>query len=320
MPLAASRAAMTPARALLPAWKGLIMEPKLATRPPACEAAMASAVALRSPSSPRSLAQRGRRGQRAVDAGGMPAALVQVAFLAQRELRPDLEADDVGGDHVLPARSERFAFGEEGRDEDRAAVAAGIVVIERVGGGAVDPRGEWSRGAARGEEDRSFRLLAAVEHGARDDLRPPAPRCRPSSRRRSRRSRASPRRSPPPAGRVGGARDEIAQFTRQSHRRSLRPSRRWRPRRGPSRAATCRLPPSLTEPGSGWPTISSARLRGLDQLVEVDAGLDAHLLAHEHQVLGADVAGRALVRRRTGSRRGRRREESNWCTPISSPA
>ena len=36
-------------------------------------------------------------------------------------------------------------------------------------------------------------------------------------------------------------------------------------------------------------------LRGLDQRVEVDAGVDAHLAAGEHQILGADVAGRTLV-------------------------
>jgi hypothetical protein len=34
----------------------------------------------------------------------------------------------------------------------------------------------------------------------------------------------------------------------------------------------------------------------LDQRVEIDAGLDAHLLAQQHQLFSADVAGRALVR------------------------
>src|SRR5439155_19964337 len=30
----------------------------------------------------------------------------------------------------------------------------------------------------------------------------------------------------------------------------------------------------------------------LDQRIEIDAGIDAHLLAEQHQLLGADVAGR----------------------------
>ena len=33
----------------------------------------------------------------------------------------------------------------------------------------------------------------------------------------------------------------------------------------------------------------------LDQRVEIDAGVDAHLLAEQHQFLGADIAGRALL-------------------------
>lgn len=35
--------------------------------------------------------------------------------------------------------------------------------------------------------------------------------------------------------------------------------------------------------------------RALDQRVEVDASLDAKLLAQEHEILGADVAGRAGI-------------------------
>src|SRR6185437_3290695 len=31
------------------------------------------------------------------------------------------------------------------------------------------------------------------------------------------------------------------------------------------------------------------KLRDLDQLLEIDAGLDAHFLQHEHEILGADV-------------------------------
>ena len=33
----------------------------------------------------------------------------------------------------------------------------------------------------------------------------------------------------------------------------------------------------------------------LDQGVEIDAGFDAHLVAHEHEILGADVAGEAAA-------------------------
>src|SRR5262249_8372095 len=37
------------------------------------------------------------------------------------------------------------------------------------------------------------------------------------------------------------------------------------------------------------------KARALEQLVEIEAGIDAHLLAHEHQVFRADVARGALV-------------------------
>ncbi len=33
----------------------------------------------------------------------------------------------------------------------------------------------------------------------------------------------------------------------------------------------------------------------IDQLVEIEAGLDAHLLAHEDEIFGADIARRALM-------------------------
>src|SRR3954451_8012213 len=35
------------------------------------------------------------------------------------------------------------------------------------------------------------------------------------------------------------------------------------------------------------------RARGLQQRLEVDSGLDAHLVEHRHEILGGDVAGRA---------------------------
>jgi len=35
--------------------------------------------------------------------------------------------------------------------------------------------------------------------------------------------------------------------------------------------------------------------RTFDERAEIDTGFDAHLVAHEHQVFGADIAGRAAV-------------------------
>jgi hypothetical protein len=57
------------------------------------------------------------------------------------------------------------------------------------------------------------------------------------------------------------------------------------------------VPARMSLPGSGWPTMPSAICAHVDERVEVDAGRDAHLLAHEGEVLGADVAGRAGVAR-----------------------
>ena len=57
----------------------------------------------------------------------------------------------------------------------------------------------------------------------------------------------------------------------------------------------------------------------LDQAIDVEAGLDAHLLAHEGEVLGADVAGRAVGR---GERAAAQAaiEASNLVTPRRRPA
>ncbi len=63
----------------------------------------------------------------------------------------------------------------------------------------------------------------------------------------------------------------------------------------------------MTAPGKGWPTISSASRADLDQPLEVDAGRDPHLLAHEHQVLGADVARRPLMARERATAEARDR-------------
>ncbi len=74
---------------------------------------------------------------------------------------------------------------------------------------------------------------------------------------------------------------------------------------------------STCEP-SGRPSTCCAARRGLEQRLERDAGLDAHLVQHRHEVLGRDVAGRARAAR--GSRRARRSSTRSSLTPASSAA
>ena len=59
---------------------------------------------------------------------------------------------------------------------------------------------------------------------------------------------------------------------------------------------------------SGRPSTSRAARAAPEQRLEVDAGLDAHLVQHRDEVLGGDVAGRA--RAGPGSRRARRSDDS----------
>ena len=56
-----------------------------------------------------------------------------------------------------------------------------------------------------------------------------------------------------------------------------------------------RLPAWISSLGSWWPTISSAMRPTSISLSRSTPVLDAHLLAQQHQLLGADVAGRALL-------------------------
>jgi len=61
-------------------------------------------------------------------------------------------------------------------------------------------------------------------------------------------------------------------------------------------------------------------LRAFDQGIELDAGLDAELVAHKDEILGADVAGGALMSAANGQPPRPATDESNRRTPISSPA
>jgi len=85
----------------------------------------------------------GGRTDRAEDAGRVPALAVVMAGVAPGELGPGLVAGDIGGEHGLPRSAERLAFGEDRRDQHGRGMAAqrgDIVIVERVPGGAVDPR------------------------------------------------------------------------------------------------------------------------------------------------------------------------------------
>src|SRR6202030_3356829 len=57
--------------------------------------------------------------------------------------------------------------------------------------------------------------------------------------------------------------------------------------------------------GQGMADNVFGKLCAFDQRVEIDAGFDADLVAHEHQIFGADIAGGALVPgARTGANAG----------------
>jgi hypothetical protein len=57
------------------------------------------------------------------------------------------------------------------------------------------------------------------------------------------------------------------------------------------------MPPVFTEPGSGVADDLFDQARAFDQRGEVDAGLDPHLVAQKHAVLGAHVAGGTAMAR-----------------------
>ena len=125
----------------------------------------------------------GRRGaDGTVEAGGVPALLVQQAAVATEQLRPGFVAGDVGDDHVGARGVQGFGLGQDGGDQHGAGMAAqaDVVVVERVGGGAVDPGGlgggallcaEGEGGGAVGGRqhllhDAHAILAAAGDHGA----------------------------------------------------------------------------------------------------------------------------------------------------------
>jgi len=67
-----------------------------------------------------------------------------MAGVAPGELGPGLVAGDIGGEHVAAGGAERFALGQDRRDQHGRRMTAQrghIVVVERMPGGAVDPRG-----------------------------------------------------------------------------------------------------------------------------------------------------------------------------------
>ena len=59
--------------------------------------------------------------------------------------------------------------------------------------------------------------------------------------------------------------------------------------------------------------------RAFDERLEIDSGRDPHLVAHEDEILGADIAGGALVAGE-GQPPSPATELSKSRTPISSPA
>ena len=96
---------------------------------------------------------------------------------------------------------------------------------------------------------------------------------------------------------------------RVSRRRSLDVMRRAiAPRCSARRRARACLPRCAFKyfDGSSWPTNVDARARRLDQLVEIDAGLDAHRVQHRDDVLGREVARRARRVRTAAEPAGRR--------------
>ncbi len=77
----------------------------------------------------------------AEDPGRVPALAVMVTAFPARQLRPDLVAGDERHHHVAAGRIQRFRLGEDRGDQHGAGVAAqgNVVVVQRMGGDAVDP-------------------------------------------------------------------------------------------------------------------------------------------------------------------------------------
>src|SRR5271166_4462718 len=84
----------------------------------------------------------------------MPTFAVMVAGVAPGELGPGLVARDVGGEHGAPRGAVRLALGDDRWDEHGARMPpqrGDIVIVERVPGGAVDPRCLGCGGPLAGE-------------------------------------------------------------------------------------------------------------------------------------------------------------------------
>ncbi len=144
---------MMPACAALPAWNGLVIEPKLDIRPADCDAPSAIATADFSGVQLAQLGTRRRRADRAIQPGRMPALLVQKPRIPPEQLGPGLIPGDIGGDHVRARGAQMLRLRQDGRDQHRAGMAAQrhVVIVQRMRRGAVDPGGLRGRGLARAE-------------------------------------------------------------------------------------------------------------------------------------------------------------------------
>ena len=118
----------------------------------------------------------GGGGDRAEDAGRVPALAVMRAEVARHQLGPDLVAGEEGGHHVAARAAQALRLGQNGRHQHRARVAAqrNVVVVERVGGRAVDPGGFRRGRRAAGEAQRGI-AGAGREHLRQDARRILAP-------------------------------------------------------------------------------------------------------------------------------------------------
>ena len=167
IPACASRAASMPLAAARPACSGLVMVPKLAVRPAARLAAMASACRDSLLVEPAQIGG-GRGGcHRAEHAGRMPALGVMRIALATDQLRPHLVADQVRADRGQARCADRFALGEHRRHEHRARMAGQrhVVVVERVCRDTVDERSLGRAGALLAEQNARLVRGSSAWHG-----------------------------------------------------------------------------------------------------------------------------------------------------------
>ena len=157
-PSSARRAETSPACDARPAWNGFVIVPKLAMMPPACDADSAIAIVAWLGVEAAQRGAGGARSDRAENAGRVPALGVMVAGIAARQLGPGLVTGDIGREHLAPAEPQGLGFGEDRRHQHGrdVAAAADIVVIERMAGGAVDPR-RFRRGGALAREIQAGR-------------------------------------------------------------------------------------------------------------------------------------------------------------------